>query len=158
VRGRARTIVQQQRLLRACRPQLKRDPLVGGPPGATVFTSQGQAKRFFVDKIIAQAEREGHPLTENERWMLSFSESDPEFVFDPSRNAAFAAEISDADYEKKVAGLAVRAHAADVESNPDVEPTYREAYRVLAQGDHYILIMLDAGLSRRLRPWWAFWR
>ena len=141
----------------ANRPPLKRDPLGGGPRGVQVFTSQGQAKRFFVDKIVAQAVREGHPLSENERWMLSFSESDPEFVFDPSRNAAFAAEISDVDYEKKVAGLAVRAYAADIASNPDAGPTYREAFHVLNQGDHYILMMLG-GLSRRLRPWWAFWR
>ena len=67
------------------------------------------------ERPFAQAVREGHPLSESERWMLSFSESDPEFVFDPSRNAAFAAEISDIDYEKKVAGLAVRAYAAERE-------------------------------------------
>ncbi len=100
-------------------PQLKRDPLGGGPRGVQVFTSQGQAKRFFVDKIVAQAVREGHPLSES--------------------------------------GLAVRAYAADIASNPDAGPTYREAFHVLNQGDHYILMMLE-GLSRRLRPWWAFWR
>ena len=42
-------------------------------------------------------------------------------------------------------------------SNPDAGTTYREALHVLNQGDDYILMMLE-GLSRRLRPWWAFWR
>ena len=83
-----------------------------------MFASQGQAKRFFADKIAAQATREGHPLSENERWMLSFSESDPEFVVDHSRVTALAAEIPDAQYEDKVAGLAQRACASDIASNP----------------------------------------
>jgi len=122
-----------------------------------MFTSQGQAKRFFVDKIVAQASREGQPLSDNERWMLSFSESDPEFVVDHSRVAALAAEIPDAEYEKKVAGLAKRACASDIASNPDALTTYSDAFQVLNKGDHYILIMLKDGLAKWLRPWWAFW-
>jgi hypothetical protein len=123
-----------------------------------LFASQGQAKRFFVDKIIAQASREGRPLSENERWMLSFSEFDPEFVVDVARVRALEAEIPDAEYEKKVAGLAERAYESDVASDPEAIATYKEAFQVLGQGDHYILVMLGQGLSRRLRPWWAFWR
>jgi hypothetical protein len=123
-----------------------------------VFALQGQAKRFFVDKIIAQASREGRPLSENERWMLSFSEFDPEFVVDVARVRALEAEIPDAEYEKKVAGLAERAYESDLASDPEALSTYKDAFRVLGQGDHYILVMLGQGLSRRLRPWWAFWR
>lgn len=48
-----------------------------------MFTSQGQAKRFFVEKVIAQAATEGVPLSDAEKRMLSFSESDPEFVVSP---------------------------------------------------------------------------
>ena len=123
-----------------------------------MFASQGHAKRFFVDKIIAQASREGRPLSENERWMLSFSEFDPDFVVDVARVRALEAEIPDAEYEKKVAGLAERAYESDLASDPEASSTYKEAFRVLGQGDHYILVMLGQGLSRRLRPWWAFWR
>ncbi len=123
-----------------------------------MFTSQAQAKRFFVDKIAQQATREGHPLSENERWMLSFSESDPEFVVDATRVRALEAEISDAEYERKVAGLADRAYEGDVASDPDALASYKEAFGILSRGDHYILVMLRQGLSRRLRPWWAFWR
>ena len=123
-----------------------------------MFASEGQAKRFFVDKIVGQATREGRPLSENEQWMLSFSESDPEFVVDIARVRALEAEIPDADYERKVAGLAERAYASDVAYNPEALSTYKEAFRVVSRGDHYILVMLGQGLSRRLRPWWAFWR
>ena len=122
-----------------------------------MFSSQGHAKRFFVDKIVAQATHEGHPLSENEQWMLSWSESDPEFKVDASRASALAAQISDDDYEQKIAGLAQRAFARDIAANPEAKAIYKEAYRVLHRGDHYMLIMLDRGLARRLRPWWAFW-
>ena len=123
-----------------------------------MFTTPGQAKRFFVDKIVAQATQEGHPLSDNERWMLSWSESDPEFPVDPARASALTAEISDEDYERKVAGLAQRALAKDIATDPGALAIYKEAYRTLNEGDHYILIMLDRGLAKRLRPWWAFWR
>ncbi|HXI65279.1 MAG TPA: hypothetical protein VNH14_12320 [Gemmatimonadales bacterium] len=123
-----------------------------------MFVSQGQAKRFFIERIATQAATEGRPLSDNERWMLSFSESDPDFVVDLSRVSALAAEIPDAEYEDKIAGLAERAYASDFASSPESSATYKEAYRVLNQGDHYLLIMLDRGLSRRLRPWWAIWR
>ena len=137
-------------------PQLKRNPL-GGGPGMSMFTSQGQAKRFFVDKIVAQATREGKPLSENERWMLSFSESDADFVVDHSRVSALAAEIPDDKYEEKVAELARRACTADIASDPSALSAYKEAFRALNEGDHYLLIMLRRGLSKWLRPWWAFW-
>ena len=121
-------------------------------------SSQGQAKRFFVQKIVEQAMREGRPLSDNERWMLSFSESDPEFVVDVARVRALDAEIPDSEYEQKVAGLAERACATDIAADSEALATYKEAFRVLSQGDHYLLIMLRQGVSRRLRPWWAFWR
>ena len=124
----------------------------------TLFTSQGQAKRFFVQKIVAQATREGHPLSENAQWMLSWSESDPEFMatFDNARVSALAAEMSDEEYEAKVAGLAQRVCAREIASDPTALATYREAYRVLNEGDHYLSIILDRGLKKWLHPWWKF--
>ena len=123
-----------------------------------MFTTQGQAKRFFVDKIITQAAAEGRPLSESERWILSFSESDPEFVVDLTRVAALGAEISDEDYEAKIAGLVERACERDLVSSSGELAKYRAAYATLKQGDHYLMVMLEPGLSRWLRPWWAFWR
>ena len=123
-----------------------------------MFTSQWQAKRFLVEEIVAQAAKEGHPLSENERWMLSFSESDSTFVVDHDRVAELSAEIPDDEYEDKITGLIERACAEAAGSRPEAVALYKEAFTVLNQGDHYLSIMLARGLSRWLRPWWAFWR
>ena len=123
-----------------------------------MFTSQGQAKRFFIDKIVTQAVTDGAPLSDAEMQMLSFSESDPEFVVSPALVENLQAEISDEDYETKVAGLLERSWKRDVESDSTARDVYREAFTVLSQGDHYLLVMIDRALGRQLRPWWAFWR
>ena len=123
-----------------------------------MFTSQGQAKRFFVEKVIAQAATEGVPLSDAEQRILSFSESDPEFVVSPGLVEKLQAEISDDAYETKIAGLIEGAWRRDVESDSNAGAVYREALRVLSQGDHYLLVMIDRALRRHLRPWWAFWR
>jgi hypothetical protein len=118
-----------------------------------VFGSQSDAKRFFVDRIVAEAAAELKPLSDSERQMLSFSESDPEFIVEPALVNKLAAEISDEDYERKIAGLLERAYQRDL-----ARDTYREAYMVLNQGDHYLLIVINQALRRQLRPWWAVWR
>ena len=83
--------------------------------------------------------------------MLSFSESDPEFVVDPALVDKLTAEISDEDYETKVAGLLERAYKRDVDRNGTARDTYREAYAALKKGDHYLLIMIDRSLGRQLK-------
>ncbi len=74
------------------------------------------------------------------------------------RLEALQAEISDHDYETKVAGLLERAWRRDVDADSAAADTYREAFRALNQGDHYILIMIARALGGHLHPWWAFWR
>lgn len=123
-----------------------------------MFTSQGQAKRYFVDRIVAQAVREGKPLSDTARQMLGFSESDPEYEVDPALVERLESEISDDAYEAKVAGLLERAWTHDVASDGSARDRYRDAAAVLRQGDHYLAIMIERALGRELRPWWAFWR
>jgi hypothetical protein len=112
-----------------------------------VFTSQSQAKTFFVDRIVGQARAEMHPLSENERWMLRFSESDPEFRVDLARVSEFETEISASDYENKIVGLIQRAYQRDIEADSGAQALYREASLALHQGDHYLLIMIDQVLG-----------
>ena len=91
--------------------------------------------------------------------MLSWSESDPEYKVDVSLPAQLQAEISDEDYEAKIGGLVQRAYERDVARESGVAQKYKDAYSVLKQGDHYLLIMIEGGLKRYLRPWWKFsWR
>jgi hypothetical protein len=128
------------------------------------FATQREAKRFFIERIAAQAKREGAPLSSDEEWMLSFSESDPDFDGDYDRAGAFDASVPASEYEAKIAGLALRAYQADFAADRSAYAEYKEAFNVLSQGDHYILIMLEQGLGwsptppPRSAPWWAFWR
>lgn len=120
--------------------------------------SQTEAKRLFVEKVVMQARLEGVYLSDAERTMLSWSESDPDFIVDLQLPEKLATEISDQEYERKVTGLLARRFAAEVGQDPRAEAQWRQAADVLRQGDHYILIMLDAGVGSRLKRWWHFWR
>jgi hypothetical protein len=113
-----------------------------------LFSSQPAAKAFFIERILAQAEAEDVQLSDNEQWMLRFSESDPDFAVDPARVAQFEAEVPAEDFETKIAGLLQRAYQADARANGAATATYREAAAVLHQGDHYLLVMI----GRALRP------
>ena len=114
------------------------------------------ARHFLIDKIVAQAEREGVPLSDNERKMLDWSEVEPGCVADPQVAEALANEISDQDYEKKIKGLLAATYRSDVAATPDAKDAYREAYSVLKKGDYYLLVMLEQALGRQLRRWWQF--
>jgi hypothetical protein len=120
--------------------------------------SQTEAKRLFVERVMMQARLEGVSLSDAERTMLSWSESDPDLVVDPQLPKTLAAEISDEAYERKISGLLVRRFAAEVDQDPGAEAQWKQAVEVLRQGDHYIIIMLDAAVGNRLKRWWEFWR
>jgi hypothetical protein len=71
--------------------------------------------------------------------MLSFSESDSEFVVNPALVDQLAEEISDEEYEAKVVGLLERSWTRDVASDDTARHSYRKAYAVLSEGDRYLL-------------------
>jgi hypothetical protein len=122
-----------------------------------VFGSQTEARRFFADKVIQRAEVEGIPLSDDERRMLFWSESAPESVADKDLAERLAAQISDADYEAKIVGLLRRSFSHDVQADTGAKDIWREAWSVLEQGDHYVLVMIDQAVGRKLKPWWKFW-
>jgi hypothetical protein len=112
-----------------------------------LFRSQTDAKTFFVDKIVDEARAEGQPLSDDEQWMLRFSESDPGFIVDLERVERLEAAISDSAYEDKIVGLLQRCYERDAESDADAQSLYREASTTLHQGDHYLLVMIDQVLG-----------
>lgn len=119
--------------------------------------TQSEAKRFFVDKVVARARAEQVPLSDAER-QISWSESDPDFIVDPGLPPQLASEMSDEEYEKKVVGLLDRNFAADAEVSRERADQWKQAAAVLREGDHYILVMLDEAVGGRLKRWWQFWR
>jgi len=118
------------------------------------FQSEDQAKTFLIEKISAQAEREGAPLTLIEKRMLAWS-SEHE---DEKLAAAFAVDHNDAVFEKLISGLYARALTADIRRSKtphqravrEVRREYSDASRMLAQGDHYLSVMIAPGFGGRL--------
>jgi hypothetical protein len=118
--------------------------------------TKDEARRFFVGKIVAEAERSGLALSTNERKMLDWSEVESGCVADPKVAEELSSEISDAAYEAKVSRLIEAAYERDVATDSGSRAAYRDAYSVLRQGDYYLLVMIEQGLGRRLRRWWQF--
>ncbi len=120
------------------------------------FRGQSDAKSFFMERIMNQAEYEGTNLSKAQRYMLAWSESDPSFVQNGKLNEEFEKEITEKEYEEKVQGLIKRVYERDVNLSPEAKDTYRDAYKTLSKGDHYILVMLRAALGVKLNKWWPF--
>jgi hypothetical protein len=100
------------------------------------FATARDAKEFLVSKIVAEALREGVPLSEVERKMLYFSEtawSLPDIV---EVNEAFDSEYARAEYEEKIANL-IREMYANARSNgARGVDDLREEVRILGKEDH----------------------
>ena len=121
--------------------------------------THSEAKRFFVEKVLMQARTEGVTLSEVEQQMLWWSETDPEVHLDFELPFRLNAEISDEEYEKKIAGLLGRCFAAESAAASDAEAEWWQAVDVLGQGDHYIHIAVDQAIGPDPRKkWWQFWR
>jgi hypothetical protein len=116
------------------------------------FATQTEAKRFFVERILEQASRDSIFLSGTEQYMLSWSESDPDFKVDVGRASTFEQETTDAKFESKIAQLIKHAY----EREASMKARYRAARAKLAEGDHYLLIMIDRALGLRVRMWWPF--
>jgi len=119
-------------------------------------TTQTQARQFFEDKIVQQAGAEGVPLSADERLMLKWSESAPDSIANPDLVERLAAEISDEDYEDKIAGLLSRCYATEVAADRGATKAWADAFKMLNRGDHYVLIMITRAVGRQLTPWWKF--
>jgi len=117
---------------------------------------QSAAKQFFVTKILAAATAHRVALSAAEQYMLSWSETDPQFTQDPALTAAFGAETNETDFESKVVPLIRDAYARDVNLQPTARTQWRDAYAALNKGDHYLLVMLRDALGWRLKRWLFF--
>ena len=121
------------------------------------FATETEARQFFIEKIVQQAQREGVSLSEDERQMLLWSESAPNSVADPALAERLAAEISDADYESKVVELLRSSFKGDTAVHPSAKEVWGAALSVLRRGDHYILVMISEAVGKNLKPWWQIW-
>lgn len=96
-------------------------------------------------------------MSDAERHMLFWSESDPDFSPNLALAEALNDQMSDEEYELKVAELLTRSFASAVAADASALDEWRHAKAVLNQGDHYIAIMIDRAIGSTLKPWWRFW-
>ena len=119
-------------------------------------TSVAEAKQFLVDRIAAEAEREGAPLNEIESAMLAFSEvgaSEKELEW----ARTFERDFDDKEYESRMARMARTVYDRDVATGRKTE--WDEALDELASEDFYLMVVLEqAGIVKttshlRLPDW-----
>ena len=111
------------------------------------FFDQYDAKKFFVEKVITQADKEGSPLSEAQKYMLNWTEVEEGFKIDDSLNEIFYSETTDEEYEKRICSLLKHAYHDDIGIDPRAKQTYRIAYKAMKNNDHYILIMIKDALN-----------
>lgn len=108
------------------------------------FKTVRDAKDFIAGKIVEEAEREGTPLKEVERKMLYFTETGWTLPDMKEVSAEFDRSYDQGEYEQRIGGLAARLQARlEVEGEQQRE-TWDRAIEKLSQGDHYILVLVDA--------------
>ncbi|HKW62592.1 MAG TPA: hypothetical protein VJN89_08620 [Candidatus Acidoferrum sp.] len=106
-----------------------------------------EAKDFLVQQTAEQAALENVPLSDLEKRMMYFTETDecPEDAI--ALNEAFEAEYDTDEYEAKISKLMHHARARIKKENPELAHRWREAIKELSKGDHYILILCGEGFG-----------
>jgi hypothetical protein len=117
----------------------------------------GEAKDFLVQQTAEQAQRDGVPLSELEKRMMYFTESEDAVENPIQLNEEFEAQYDTAESETKIARLLGRAYKRLRKENADAAQTWDAAIKELKRGDHYILIMWRERLVAVTGPW-GFWK
>ena len=103
-----------------------------------------QAKDFLVQQTAEQATRENIPLSDIEKNMMYFTESDASTCENPIElNNEFEAQHDTAEYEAKISRLLHHAYERLKGEDPERVREWNLAIRTLRRGDHYILVLWD---------------
>jgi len=107
------------------------------------FSDSMEAKRFLISRIVEEARRGGHPLSETEEKMLCWSENYPTLPDMAEVGQKFEQEYDSEEFEGKIARISRRAYRRDRRESPESAKRWREAIKLLKKEDHYILVMID---------------
>jgi hypothetical protein len=108
-----------------------------------VFRSTREAKEYLAGRILAEARREGHPLSDVERKMLYFAETGWTLPDMAEASAEFDRTCNQDEYEQKIAAL-VRNLLARSQGGYERE-AWDQAVEKLSEEDHYLLVLIGAG-------------
>jgi hypothetical protein len=110
-----------------------------------------EAKEFLVGRIVAEAKQEGILLSDIERKMLYFSETDWTLPDILKVNEEFERNYNQDEYEAKIAGLIRSFWKSTQADNEEELEAWAKAESKLREGDHYLLVMIDAATHSRSR-------
>jgi hypothetical protein len=109
------------------------------------FGSIREALEFLVGRVAAEAEREGSALSEVERKMLYFSETDWTLPDILEVNKEFERLDDENQYEARIEGLVQSSLRRAQAENEEEYELWTKAVDKLREGDYYFLVMIDAG-------------
>ena len=116
-----------------------------------LFHGAREAKEFLISKIVLEAEREGVALSEVERKMLYFSETNWTLPDIQQIHDEFSSTCDQDDYEAKVVRLVRRAYRGLSKQSRDEYDKWWSAVHFLSKQDHYVSVMISqANLKPRL--------
>jgi hypothetical protein len=117
-----------------------------------------QAKDFLVQQAAEQAALESVALSEVEKKMMYFTESDPDSCEYPYEvNDEFEAQYETAEYEAKTSRLLHHAYNRLKQQDPERKRLWDQAIRKLREGDHYFLVLWDTSPPSD-HPTWDFFK
>ena len=103
-----------------------------------------QAKDFLVQQTAEQAARESVSLSETEKKMMYFTESDAMSCDNPIElNEEFEAQYETSEYETKISRILHHSYYRLKLEDPERKRTWDQAIRTLRKGDHYFLVLWD---------------
>lgn len=122
-----------------------------------IFGTMREAKEFLVSCIAEEAERENLLLTEIERKMLYFSETDWTLPDMQAVSEEFDRNYDQDEYEAKIAGLIRSFENRTQAQDQEKWDAWTNAVEILSKGDHYLLVMINAPVTTdSVRPPWDF--
>lgn len=110
------------------------------------FRTIREAKDYLASRIAEEAQNEGAPLTEVERKMLYFTETGWTLPDMKEVIAEFDREYDQSQYEKKINEFVARIQYHLSEQDQSI---WALALEKLSQGDHYLLVLVDAATLTR---------
>lgn len=110
-----------------------------------------QAKEFLISQIVEEARRENVLLSEVERKMLYFTESEETLPDMLDVNDQFERDYDASVYEKKISDLVGSAFKRNWKESSADEQRWKQAIADLRKEDHYLLVMVDRAM-RSIRP------
>jgi hypothetical protein len=106
------------------------------------FRSVKEAKDYIAERIAAEAARESVPLSEVERKMLYWPETDWTLPDMKQVGAEFERDYDDTAYEQKITRLIANLTADHHHRNEAKEEKWDAAVYKLAEGDHYLSVLV----------------